>query len=169
MHNLIAWLGTRISSDPFDGRVGRLICVLAGVALVPVSVYAVAHDGGGRVEMVLGTGLAVVLGLHCVMLGLLCGELATRGSRPGVWTRWPEFASYVLGVGLFVAGVLAVGRLGMTAAQLVLGLLVACARHGPGRVRAAHDAGAAGAPGLRPVAVDGRPGFSVAQSIPACA
>jgi len=123
MRNLIACLGTRISSDSFDGRVGRLICVVAGV----VSVYAVAHNGGGRVEMVLGTGLAVVLGLHCVMLGLLCGELATRGSRPGVWTRWPEFASYVLGAGVSVAGVLAVGRLGMTAAQLVLGLLVVCA------------------------------------------
>jgi 4-amino-4-deoxy-L-arabinose transferase-like glycosyltransferase len=126
MRSLWMGLGGRVCSGAFESRAGRLVCYLAGVAIVPMARLALVRNAGNRVEFVLGMGLAVLVGLLCVMLGLVCGEAAAAAKVP-VRTRWPEFACYIVSIGLLVLGIFSLERFAMTPAQIVLALLVYCA------------------------------------------
>ena len=53
-------LNYRLTSEPFDSRVGQLIGYLAGMAIVPVAVVALVRHPGSQADFLLGLGLAVL-------------------------------------------------------------------------------------------------------------
>src|SRR4051794_12602695 len=102
MRTVWAVLNRRISGVTFDGRAARLACCAVGVLVVPMALRALARHPGSRAEYLLGVGLAMLVGLLCVMLGLVCGTVAVVGSRVAARARWPEYVSDAVGIGLFV-------------------------------------------------------------------
>jgi hypothetical protein len=120
-------LAVRLSDESFDARLGQLACSLAGVAILPLAFVAVTRHAGSRADMVLGSGLACLLSLLCILLGMISRRNVGFPGRLTLRSRWPELTSYVGCLGtLFVGfGLLADPR--MTPAQITLGLMVTCA------------------------------------------
>ncbi len=119
-------LNYRLTGEPFDARVVQLICSLGGIAIVPVAVVALVRHPGSRADFLLGLGLAVLLALLCVMMGILCRHAVGLGDKVALRSRWPEFASYVACVGVLITGILSLAGLGLTPVQVTLALLLIC-------------------------------------------
>jgi len=116
----------RLTGKPFDTRVGQVIGYLAGITIVPVAVVALVRHHGSRADFLLGLGLAGQLALLFVMLGMLCRHVEGFGDKVSLRSRWPEFVSYVACVGVMIPGVWSLAGLGLTPAQVTLGLLLIC-------------------------------------------
>jgi len=119
-------LNYRLSGEPFDARVGELIGYLAGLAIVPVAVLALVRHPGSRADFLLGVGLAGLMALLFVMLGMLSGRVCGFGDKVALRSRWPEFASYVACIGVMIPGIRSLAGLGLTPVQITLGLLLIC-------------------------------------------
>ncbi len=120
-------LGTRLSTEAFDARLALVACTLAGVGIVPMAMIALIRNQGGRAEVLLGIGLALVAGLMFLMMGFVIRQGATRMSKVPLRRRWAEFASYLGGIGLLVGGYSAIPSLGLSPAGIVLMLLLVSA------------------------------------------
>jgi hypothetical protein len=120
-------LGHRLSSEAFDGRVGQLACDLGTAAFVPTAVVALVRHPGGRADLVFGLVLVCLVGLLLVALGRVCRRVVELSDRIRLQSRWPEFASYGICVGLLVVGIRELAALELTQAQVTLGVLLSCA------------------------------------------
>jgi hypothetical protein len=120
-------LNRHLSSKSLDARLGQLACYLGAIAVVPTSVVALIKHPGSRADLVFGLALTGLVGLLLVSLGMLCRRGV--GSRDGVSprSRWTEFASIPTCVVLLVMGIRWLAGLGLTPAQVTLGLLMTCA------------------------------------------
>ena len=125
MKTLRMILEYRLSDDHFDARVGQLACYLAGIAFTPVAAVAIIKHAGSRADIFLGFGLACLLSLLIILLGMLCRRNVELRRKVMLRPRWPEFASYVVCFGTLVVGIGLLSHLGMSPAQITLGLLVA--------------------------------------------
>jgi hypothetical protein len=121
IRNILAF---SLSSNSFDARLGQLACSLAGIAIIPLAAMAIQKHAGSRADIFLGLGSACLLGLLCVMLGMLCRRNVELQAKVTLRSRWPEFASYLGCLGILVAGIGHLADLGMSPAQITLGLLV---------------------------------------------
>jgi hypothetical protein len=119
-------LSYRFSDESLDTRLGQLACYLGAVAVVPTSVVALLRHPGSRADFLVGLGLACLVGLLCAMLGTLCRRGMGSQGRLSLRARWPEFASYAACLGLLVQGIRWLAGLGLTPAQVTLGLLLTC-------------------------------------------
>jgi hypothetical protein len=119
-------LNYRLSGSPFDARVGQLIGYLAGMAIVPMAVLALVRNPGSRADFLLGVGLAGLMALLFVMLGMIHGQVVSLGNKVAPRSRWPEFASYIACIGFMITGIRSLASLGLTPAQITLGLLLIC-------------------------------------------
>jgi hypothetical protein len=117
-------LSHRLSDDTLDSRLGQLACSLAGIAIVPVAGVALIRHPGSRADFLLGIGLAGLLGLLCMMLGMLCRRSTGWRDKVTLRSRWPEFVSYLGCIGLLIAGVWSLSDLGLAPVEVVLGLLL---------------------------------------------
>ncbi len=117
-------LNYRLSSQAFDARSAQLACTLGGVAIFPMAVLALVRHPGSRAEFLLGLGLAGLVALLCVMLGMLCRQIVELGRKVAIRSLWPAFASYVVGFGVFMTGVMSLPRLGLSPVWITLTLLV---------------------------------------------
>jgi hypothetical protein len=124
MKPILIALNHRLTGEPFDARVGQLACILGGIAILPLAVVALVRHPGSRAEFLLGLGLAVLVALLCAILGMLCRQLVGLGDKVAIWSRWPEFASYVVCFGVLMTGILSLAGLGLTSVQITLGLLL---------------------------------------------
>lgn len=124
MNTLRTLLEFRLSEDSLDARLGQLACSLAGMAIIPVAAVAIIRHGGSRADIFLGFGLACLLGLLIILLGMLCRRNVESQAKVTLRSRWPEFASYLGCFGTLVAGIGLLPDLGMSPAQITLGLLV---------------------------------------------
>jgi hypothetical protein len=116
----------RLSEGSFDARLGQLACYFAGIAIIPVAAVAILKHAGSRADVLLGFGLACLVGLLLILLGMLCHRNAGLRGKVTLRSRWPEFASYLGCIGTLVGGIGLLSDLGMTPAQITLGLLVIC-------------------------------------------
>ena len=119
-------LNYRLIEKRSDARVGQLIGNLAGMAIVPVAVLALVRHPGSRAEFFLGIGLACLMALLFVMLGILCRHAVGLGDKVSIRSRLPEFACYVTCMAVMITGVLSLAGLGLTPVQITLGLLLLC-------------------------------------------
>jgi len=119
-------LNYRLSDAPFDSRVGELIGYLAAMLIVPMAVLALVRNPGSRADFLLGLGLAGLMALLFVMLGMISGQVVGLGDKVALRSRWPEFASYVACIGFMITGIRSLAGLGLTPAQITLGLLLIC-------------------------------------------
>ena len=126
MKTILTALYHRLSDESLDARLGQLACYLAAVAIVPTSVVALVRNPGSRAEFLFGLGLACQVGLLCAMLGPLCRRGMGLHDRLSLQSRWPEFASYAACVGLLIIGIRWIAGLGLSPAQVTLGLLLTC-------------------------------------------
>ncbi len=126
MRPIVTALNHRLTGEPFDARFGQLVCCLAGIAIVPMAVVALVRHPGSRAEFLLGLGLAGLVALLCIMLGMICRHVVALGGRIAIRSRWPELASYVVCVCVLITGIMSLAGLGLTPAQVTLGLLVIC-------------------------------------------
>jgi hypothetical protein len=117
-------LNHRITGEPFDCRVGHLACILGGIAILPLAVVALVRHPGSRAEFLLGLGLAGLVALLYVMLGMLCRHLVRLGGKVAIRSRWPEFASYVICFGVHITGITSLAGLSLTPVQITLGMLL---------------------------------------------
>ena len=124
MKPILIALNHRLTGEPFDARVGQLACILGGIAILPLAVVALVRNPGSRAEFLLGLGLAAQVAFLCVMLGLLCRHALGSGGKVAIWSRWPEFASYVVCFGVLITGITSLAGLGLTPVQITLGLLL---------------------------------------------
>ena len=118
-------LNYRLTDEPFDTQVAQLACFLAGMAIVPVAVVALVRHPGSRADFLLGFGLACLMALLFVMLGMLCRHRWVWG-QASLRSRWPEFTSYVVCMAVMITGILSLAGLGLTPVQITLGLLLLC-------------------------------------------
>jgi hypothetical protein len=81
---------------------------------------------GSHADFLLGLGLACLMALLFVMLGMLCRHLGAFGDKVALWLRWPEFASYVTCMAVMITGIMSLAGLGLTPVQITLGLLLLC-------------------------------------------
>lgn len=126
MKSIRTALGHRFGDESIDARLGQSACYLGAVAIVPTSVVALVRHPGSRADFVLGLGLACLLGLLCIMLGVVCRRVAALHEKWCLRSRWPEFAGYAACVGLLVLGIRRLPGLGLDPAQVTLGLLLIC-------------------------------------------
>jgi hypothetical protein len=119
-------LSSRLSNDALDSRLGQLACDLGAIAIVPTAVVALIRHPGSRADLLFGLGLACLLGLLLAMLGTLCRRGAGLHGKLSLWSRWPEFVSCVVCIGLLVLGISSLADLGLTPVQVTLGLLLIC-------------------------------------------
>jgi hypothetical protein len=119
-------LAYRFSDESLDARLGQLACYLGAVAFVPTSVVALVKHPGSRADFLFGLGLACLVGLLLAMSGALCRRGMGLRDKLSLRSRWPEFASYVACLGLLVLGTRWLAGLGLTPAQVTLGLLLTC-------------------------------------------
>jgi hypothetical protein len=119
-------LNYRLTDEPFDTRVAQVIGYLAGMAIVPVAVVALVRHPGSRADFHLGLGLAGLLALLCVILGMLCRHFTGFRDKVALRSRWPEFASIVGSIGVMIMGFQALAGLGLTPVQVTLGVLLIC-------------------------------------------
>ncbi|QDV35549.1 hypothetical protein [Tautonia plasticadhaerens] len=120
-------LGLRLGTETFDARVALVACSLAGVAIVPLATLALLRNHGGRAEVLLGIGLAIVAGLIFLTMGLIIRHGVNRLSKVPLRRRRAEFACYLGGVGLLIGGFRALPALGLSPAGIVLVLLLVSA------------------------------------------
>lgn len=118
-------LKRRVSSAGFDAQFSRLIGVLSGVAILPAAVIALSRHSASKMEFGLGLGLAVVLALQLVTLGMLSARIVAS-SLPARG-RWPEFGSGIASIGIMIGGIASLARLGGSPAQITLGVLMVSA------------------------------------------
>jgi hypothetical protein len=114
----------RLSEDSFDARLGQLACSFAGIAIIPVAAVAILKHAGSRADVLLGFGLACLVGLLLIVLGMLCRRNTELRGKVTPGSRWPEVASYFGCWGILVAGIGLLPDLGMSLAQITLSLLV---------------------------------------------
>ena len=126
MKTIRAALGRRLSDGPLDARLGQLACYLGAVAVVPISVVALVRHPGSRADFLSGLGLTCLVGLLLATMGVLCRRMTGLQDRVSLRSRWPEFVSYAVCVGLLVLGVRQIAGLGLTPAQVTVGLLGSC-------------------------------------------
>jgi hypothetical protein len=119
-------LNHRLSGELFDARVGELIGYVAGLAIVPMAVVALIRHPGSRADFLLGVGLAGLMALLFVMLGMLSRQVVAFGGKLVLRSRWPEFVSYVACMVVMIAGIRSLASLGLTPVQITLGLLLIC-------------------------------------------
>jgi len=119
-------LNHRLTGELLDARVGELACILAGIAILPMAVLALVRHPGSRAEFLLGLGLAGLVALLCVMLGMLCRHAVGLGGKVAIRSRWPEFASYVVCFSVLMTGIMSLAGLGLTPVQVTLALLLIC-------------------------------------------
>jgi hypothetical protein len=119
-------LSYRLSDESLDLCLGQVACYLGAVAIVPMSVVALVKHPGTRVDFLFGLGLACLVGLLCAILGTLCRRGMGSQGRLSVRSRWPEFASYAACLVLMVQGIRSLAGLGLTPAQVTIGLLLTC-------------------------------------------
>ena len=117
-------LNHRLTAESFDARVGQLACILGGIAIFPLAIVALVRHPGSRAEFLLGLGLAGLVALLCVMLGIVCRQLVGLGDKCAIQSRWPEFAGYVVCFGVLMTGIMSLAGLGLTPVQITLGLLL---------------------------------------------
>ena len=126
MKGLRGVLSRRLGATSFDARLSWLVLCVAGLALVPMTGLAMMRNPGSRAEFALGMGLGVLVGLLCVMLGLVSYEVEILRGRVPASARWPEFASYAGCMVVLIVGIRGLANFGMTSAQVVLALLITC-------------------------------------------
>ena len=119
-------LNYRLTGEPFDSQVAQLACILAGMAIVPEAVVALVRHPGSRADFLLGFGLACLMALLFVMLGMLCRHTVGLGDKLALRSRWPEFTSYVICMAVMITGIMSLAGLGLTPVQITLGLLLLC-------------------------------------------
>lgn len=119
-------LNYRLSGNPSDARVAELIGYLAGMAIIPVTVVALVRHPGSRADFLLGVGLAGLMALLIVMLGILCRQVVGLRDKIALRSRWPEFASYVVCMTFMIVGIRSLASLGLSPVQVTLVLLVIC-------------------------------------------
>jgi hypothetical protein len=124
MKPILVALNHRLTGEPFDARVGQLACILGGIAILPLAVVALVRHPGSRADFLVGLGLAGVVALLCVMLGMLCRHAVGLGGEIAIRSRLPEFASYVVCFGVLITGIMSLAGLGLTPVQITLGLLL---------------------------------------------
>jgi hypothetical protein len=124
MKPILVALIHRLTGEPFDARVGQLACILGGIAILPLAVVALVRHPGSRAEFFLGLGLAGLVALLCVMLGMLCRYAVGLGGKVSLRSRWPEFANYVICFGVLMTGITSLAGLGLTPVQITVGLLL---------------------------------------------
>jgi hypothetical protein len=124
MRPILSALNHRLTGERFDARAGQLACILGGIAILPMAVVALVRHPGSRAEFLLGLGLAGLVALLCVMLGMVCRHAVAVGGKVAIWSRWPEFASYVVCFGVLMTGIMSLAGLGLTPVQITLGLLL---------------------------------------------
>ena len=107
-------LNYRLTGELFDARVGETIVYMAAIAIVPVSVMALVRHPGSRADFLFGVGLACLMALLLVMLGMLSRHVGGIGEKAAVRARVPEFASYVVCVGILIAGIKSLAGLGLS-------------------------------------------------------
>src|SRR5271166_264886 len=126
MRPILTALNHRLTGESFDARVGQLACILGGIAILPMAVLALVRHPGSRAEFLLGLGLACLMALLFVMLGMLCRQAVMLGDKVAIRSRWPEFASYVVCFGVLMTGMMSLAGLGLTPVQVTLGLMMIC-------------------------------------------
>ncbi len=119
-------LNYRITGEPFDARVGEVIVYLAAIAILPVAVVALVRHPGSRADFLLGLGLASLLALLLVMLGMLSRHVGGIRDKVTMRSRWLEVTSYVVCMVVTIVGVESLAGLGLTPVQVTLGLLLLC-------------------------------------------
>jgi len=119
-------LNHRLTGEPFDNRLGQWISYLAGIAFVPVAVVALVRHPGIRADFLLGLGLAGLVALLLMMLGLLCPHVGGFKDKAALRSRWFEFTCYVACLGIMITGVRSLAGLGLTPVQVTLALLLLC-------------------------------------------
>jgi hypothetical protein len=119
-------LNYRLTSGAFDARVGLLIGCLAAVSIIPAAVLALVRHPGSRADFLLGLGLAVLMALLFVMMGMLSRQVEDVREKMTMRSRVPEFASYVVCIGILIMGLGSLASLGLTPVQVTLGLLLLC-------------------------------------------
>jgi len=119
-------LNYRLTSGAFDARVGLLIGSLAAVSIIPAAILALVRHPGSQADFLLGLGLAVLMALLFVMLGLLSRQVEGVKQRLTMRSRVPEFASYVACIGITITGVGSIASLGVTPVQVTQALLLIC-------------------------------------------
>jgi hypothetical protein len=119
-------LNYRLTGSPFDARVGQLIGYLAAVSIIPAAILALVRNPGSRADFLLGLGLAFLMALLFVMLGMLSRRVEGAKEKSTMRSRLPEFASYAACIGMLIMGLGSLGRLGLTPVQVTLGLLLIC-------------------------------------------
>ncbi|MDR3635880.1 MAG: hypothetical protein P4L84_18905 [Isosphaeraceae bacterium] len=120
-------LSHRLSDESLDTRLGQLACQLGALFVVPTSVVALVRHPGSRIDFLFGLGLACLVGLLMVMLGILCRRGTGLQGKGSSWSRWAEFASYGACAGIFILGIRSLAGLGLTPAQVTVGLLLIAA------------------------------------------
>ncbi len=111
MKPILVALNHRLTGEPFDARVGQLACILGGIAILPLAVVALVRHPGSRAEFLLGLGLAGLVALLCVMLGMLCRHAVGLGGKVSLQSRLPEFASYVVCFGVLMSAIVSLAGL----------------------------------------------------------
>jgi hypothetical protein len=126
MRSIRIALNYRLTGKLFDARVGELIGYLAGMSIVPVAIVALVRHPGSQADFLLGLGLAALVSLLCVMLGMLSRHAVGLKEKVALWVRWLQFASFAVGVGVLITGGWSLGSLGLSDAQVPVGLLLIC-------------------------------------------
>jgi len=126
MRPILTALNHRLTGESFDARVGQLACILGGIGILPMAVLALVRHPGSRADFLLGLGLACLMALLFVMLGMLCRQAVMLGDKVAIRSRWPEFASYVVCFGVLMTGMMSLAGLGLTPVQVTLGLMMIC-------------------------------------------
>jgi hypothetical protein len=119
-------LNYRLTSGAFDARVALLIGYLAAVSIIPAAILALIRHPGSRADFLLGLGLAVLMALLFMMLGLLSRQIEGVREKMTMRSRVPEFASYVACIGILIMGLGSLASLNLTPVQVTLGLLLLC-------------------------------------------
>lgn len=124
MRTRLVALQNRLTTDLFDRRLAQLVCAAAAIAIVPLSVLASARHSASGPESLLCLGLTSLLVLLCLMLAIVSGRVSEIGPGISVWRRWPEFTSYIAGLGILVSGIRLSTALAPTPMQITLGVLL---------------------------------------------
>jgi len=119
-------LNYRLTSDPFDARVAQLVLYIAAVSIIPTAILALVRHPGNHAEFLLGLGLAVLMSLLFVMMGILVRPVGLVKDKLTMRSRLPEYASYVACIGITITGVGAIASLGLTPVQVTQSLLLIC-------------------------------------------
>jgi H+/Cl- antiporter ClcA len=127
MRTIGAFLNHRLGHETLDTRIGQWACYLGAVAIVPTSVVALVRHRGSRADFLLGLGLACLVSLLSAVLGTICRLGEGARDKASLRSRWPEFASYPVCIGLLVIGIRWLAGLGLNPAQVTTGLLMTCA------------------------------------------